>query len=89
MHTRCALLRSGTVTRTGICSALQGFRHGSGGAMFRPHVRPKVHTNFKHLRFGAPGSITAHMGRQKEKHPRLGVFFFLVTRTGIEPMPSP
>ena len=22
-------------TRTGICSALQGFRHGSGGAMFR------------------------------------------------------
>ncbi len=25
-------------TRTGICSALQGFRHGSGGAMFRTHI---------------------------------------------------
>ena len=25
----------GEIPRTGICSALQGFRHGSGGAMFR------------------------------------------------------
>ena len=77
------------VTRTGICSALQGFRHGSGGAMFRPHVRPKVHTDLKHLRFGALGSMSPRMGRQKEKHPRLGVFFFLVTRTGIEPVLPP
>ena len=37
----------------------------------------------------APGSISPRRGDQKEKHPRLGVFFFLVTRTGIEPMPSP
>ena len=30
------VLTFGMVTHPGICSALQGFRHGSGGAMFRP-----------------------------------------------------
>jgi len=36
-RTLCAWRRG--MTRTGICRALQGFRHGSGAAMLRPHAR--------------------------------------------------
>ena len=78
------------VTHMGIYRTLQGFRHGSGGAMFRPHVRGQSNSHLPLLLTAhAPGSIAAHMGRQKEKHPQDGGVFFLVTRTGIEPMPSP
>ena len=73
------------VTRTGICSALQGFRHGSGGAMLRTQfTQNKVCGAL--LISCCVSAFVSVLQIAKKEHTPLVCVLFLVTRTGIEPM---
>ena len=70
-------------TRRRICRALQGFRHGSGAAMFRPPARAVVCIGFNVTMLCTRG-VRFDEGSKKEWHPNLGCHSFLVTRRRIE-----